>query len=104
MPGGMDMRTKLKAIRQAKGWKSQGEIAGFFHVGQSTVSRWLAGEDIPKGQHWEDINSTYKELFLPSIILPDRVIEKFNQLSPSQQILAIALFEAALDTLDKAEQ
>jgi predicted transcriptional regulator len=96
---GMDMKTKLEAIQAAKGLENQTELATLFHVGQSTISRWINGKMVPD-KHLNQINSVYRELFEPltgSIQLPDRLMEKFNRLSPEDQRRALVLFEAGMD-------
>ena len=99
MPLGMDMKTKLKAIREAKGWKRQEDAAEFFRVGQPTISRWFSGEDAPEGAHRDQINSTYKEMFeQPSgIELPQRVREKYDRLSPEEQRMVVVAIESFID-------
>jgi len=96
---GMDMRTKLKAITQAKGWKNQGEVAEFFHVKQSTASRWLSGKMIPE-KHAPQIDRTFQELF-GGIDLPERVREKFNKLSSEEQRKLVIAFEAMIDAITR---
>jgi transcriptional regulator with XRE-family HTH domain len=101
MPVGMDMKTKLRAIREAKGWQNQGEAAEFFHVTQPTISRWLSGEDEPEGGHRDQINSTYKDLFVQpgGIEVPERIKEKYNRLSPEQQRMVAVAIESFIDAL-----
>jgi transcriptional regulator with XRE-family HTH domain len=103
MPMGMDMRTKLEAIQAAKGLENQTELAAVFHVGQSTISRWMNGKMVPD-KHLNQIDSVYKELFEPltgAIQLPDRLMEKFNRLSPEDQRRVLVMFEAGMDMLAK---
>jgi transcriptional regulator with XRE-family HTH domain len=100
----MDMREKLWAIKEAKGWLRQDEIAAYFGVGQSTASRWMSGKSKPEGEHRDRVNTVYEELRGPpavSGIEPTAQInDVFRRLPPAKQRMAADMFRAVLRVID----